>query len=331
MKRHVLGLLLLSTLVACNKDEDKNGDGLGLPEVKPPVERNTPAGIQGNGAGLVQAMSPLATLGSRLFTNGPTSIMERLAAIDLRLREFDSQQAEAEDVAPCTKEEAKLWAAPTALPGGAAFPIYLQCSKAFGGAGSSFQLGFGIKDDYAYLIEIQTTEGASSAPKVATLVRARLDGTATEAWITMQKFDNSQTVKADDYFFLAIKVDDATKSLEVAVGGSGQGIGVDCGVRVRSNGTHIFGSGIFASFGDRGVETCDGAGDGSSSQSTPKVELCVDATTLAAADAASCAALTTFTLPELTHFGLEATGGKAASDALIAGKIEGVTAFAPKE
>lgn len=131
------------------------------------------------------------------------------------------------------------------------------------------------------------------------------------------------SVTADDYFFLAIKGDSSSKAFEVSVGGTGKGIGVDCGVRLKSDGTTLYAKGVFASFGDLGVEDCSGTG----TSGAETVELCVDAATLTEVDAATCADLQTFTLPEMTHGGLEAAGGKAASDAFIAAQITGFGDF----
>ncbi len=50
-----------------------------------------------------------------------------------------------------------------------------------------------------------------------------------------------------------------------------------------------------------------------------------------AVDAAKCAALKTFTLPEMTHGGLESAGGLAASDAFIAADITGFGDFSEEK
>jgi hypothetical protein len=267
----------------------------------------------------VAETNPLTNMGSRLFTNGPTSVTERLAAIDMRLSRFANATNENGDPIACVSEEAKAWTLPADLPGGASFPIYLQCFEGFDGAqGSKFQIAFGIKDDVAYLIELQTA--GSSSPGVATLARAKMDGTSTEAWITMQNFDNSQTKASTDYFFLGIKADDTSKAFEVTVSGSGQGLGLDCGSRVRSDGTNVYAKGIFTSHGGPTNEDCSG-------DVTAITDACVDAATSSEVTAANCAAFNTFTLPELTYQGLAAANGKAASDALINATISGVTTY----
>jgi hypothetical protein len=324
-KLSALGLLAVSSsVIGCSKNDDNKGRALGLPKVKPPVETSAPTGIKGAALLFTQQddSSPLKTLASRFFSKGPTDILERLAQVDSRLSEMDTRSQETEKA--CLSTEATAWTLPAALPSSTSFPLYFQCVDKFG----DIQIGFGVKDNNAYLAEIQkaSTSGANS-PQAATLVKANMDGSSTEAWITMQSFDNSASVSAEDYFFLAIKGDSATKGFEVSVGGKGQGIGVDCGVRVKSDGTSIYAKGIFASFGSLG-EDCTGAGTDNKAES---VELCADAATLAAVDAAKCASLKTFTLPELTHIGLAAAGGLAASDAFVAADITGFGDFAEEK
>lgn len=321
MKSISILALVATFATACSKDESKS-ESLNLPALKPPVQRNTPAGMQSGSALALTAETSLQTMGSRLFTNGPTSIMERLAAVDLRMKEFATKTHEDGSPVTCAAETPREWTLPAALPGGATFPMYLQCSKAFDGpsADVKFNIGFGVKDDYAYLVEIQTSSGTATSPAVATVARAKLDGTATEAWITMQKFDNSQTKGANDYFFLGIKADDASKAFEVTVSGDGKGIGLDCGVRVKSDGTNVYGAGIFKSHGDSGTEDCTG-------NVTKSVTVCADAAALTAADAAKCAALTTFTLPAITYASMATANGKAASDAFIAATLSAYTVY----
>jgi hypothetical protein len=318
-----MALALLGT--GCGKSDNGKGRSLGMPKVEPPVERNVPKGMQGAAVGLLDgAESPLQTLKSRFFALGPTSIFERLSKIDERLTELNARSEGMSDVPACLDAEPKLWDQPAELPSSEAFPIYLQCQEQLSG---QLKLAFGAKDDFAYLVEIQNHDGSGMGPKVATLVRAKKDGSATEAWITMQYFDSSRTTAATDFFFLGLKADDASRGFEFSVGGSGPGIGVDCGVRVRSDGAHVYGAGIFASHGDRGVEDCSGGGTGSSSSGSPAVELCVDATNLQNADGASCSSINSFTLPSLTYQGLSASG-KATSDAFVAGSFGDLGVFA---
>ena len=318
----ILGLIAISiSFFGCSK-EDKKGRALGIPKVKPPVESSAPSGIKSAALLLNQDSSPIAIMASRLFNGGPTDILEILGKVDGRLGEMDMRSQGAEKV--CLDNEATPWTLPAALPGGASFPMYFQCVDKFG----DIQIGFGIKENFAYLAEIQKRPSAGGVtPEVATLVRSNMDGSATEAWITMQSFDNSQTVSADDYFFLAVKGDTSSKGFEVAVGGTGKGIGVDCGVRLKSDGTSIYAKGIFASYGGLG-EDCSGTGVGNIAES---VELCADAVTLTEVDAAKCASLTSFSLPEMTHLGLQAAGGLAASEAFIGAEITGFGDFAEEK
>ncbi len=312
------GFAALVLSVGCNKDEEK-GDSLGLPAVKPPVEAATPNGIKSGVALLLQGDSPLKTLASRIFSPGPTDVLDRLGKVDESLASMDSRAQESEKA--CISDTPVDWAAPSSLPTGTAFPLAFQCQESIEANGvAKIQMAFGIKDDYANLVQIQTrlTESAS-APAVATLVKAKMDGSSTEAWITMQKFDLSPTASNDDYFWLAIKGDSNSKSFEMAVGGTGKGIGVDCGVQVKSDGSYVFAKGIFSSYGTIGGETCSGSVGES-------VELCVDASTLVEVDSAKCEALSTFSLPAITHLGMASTG-KAASDAFIGATISGYTEF----
>ena len=334
MRKMTLITVVIGTIPwSCGKE--KKGEALGLPQVKPPVERNAPNGIK-SATSLWLQSSPttsLGVLGSRFFQKGPTSIMDTLDRLDQGLASLDKRsQEDGDGKVPCLSEEAKSWTAK--LPNGQTGTYLLQCYEELESAENNTKqkMAFGISGDYAYMVQLQDSSGP--APRTGSLVKAKLDGTLTEAWITMQKFDLSQSVSPEDYFFLNVKADDASKSFEFSVGGTGKGIGVDCGVRVRSNGTLIYGTGIFSSFGDRGVENCSGgtstSSQNNSSQSTyPLVNLCVDANSMGSVSESQCESIKSFTVPELTHLGLKTTG-KDLSSAIIDEQISGVSAFKPK-
>lgn len=326
-------LVLGCGVMSCGKD--KKGDPLGLPAVKPPVERNTPSGLKSGSALMLQAGTPpsaLSTLGSRFFTKGPTSIMEILARIDQSMASLDQRAQEGSGRPSCLEEEAKAWS--VELPGGLKGTYYVQCYEESTSTefSSKRKAAFGVSGEYAYLVDLQDSTG--QAPRAATLVKAKMDGTMTEAWITMQKFDLSQSVSSDDFFFLNVKADDTTKAFEFSVGGTGKGIGVDCGTQVKSNGALIYGTGIFASFGDLGGENCSGVVSASSTSNSKtnaaKVNLCVDASNLSSVTESQCDGMKNFTVPVLTHLDLKANG-KALSSAIIDAPINGVSTFKPKD
>lgn len=326
-------LMVGAGVVSCGKD--KKGDPLGLPQVKPPVERNTPSGLKSSSALRLQTEttpSALSTMGSRFFTKGPTSIMEILARIDQSMASLDQRAQEGTGRPPCLDEEAKSWT--VNLPGGLTGTYYFQCfeERSSPETNTSGKTAFGVSGEYAYLVDLQDSTG--QAPRTASLVKAKMDGTMTEAWITMQKFDNSQTVSNDDFFFLNVKADDTSKAFEFSVGGTGKGIGVDCGTQVKSNGTLIYGTGVFASFGDRGVETCTGVvtapTTGKSDTNVARANLCVNASTLTSVADSQCDSMKSFSVPTLNHLDLKATG-KALSSAIIDASITGVSTFKPKD
>lgn len=326
-------IMTSSLIIACS--DDKKGEPLGLPQVKPPVERNTPSGLKSSTALWLQAStsSSLKTMGSRFFTNGPTSIMDILDKIDTSLSGLDQRsQSEGKERPECLESTPISWNAN--LPSGTV-TFYLQCSEESQSPETSTtrKMAFGIKDDYVYLVNMQESTG--QAPRGGTLVKAKMDGSLTEAWMTLQKFDLSQTVSANDFFFLNVKADDTTKAFEFSVGGTGKGIGVDCGVRVRSNGSQIYATGIFASLGDRGIEDCSGVAgtskqQGSSDTNYNKETLCVDASSMGSIAESQCSGINSFTVPELTHLGLKANG-KSLSDAIITSSISEIPVFQPKK
>ena len=335
MNKGICLKVLVIAVGAASCGKDKKGDPLGLPAVKPPVERNTPSGLKSASALRLQAAttpSALSTMGSRFFTVGPTSIMDILNRIDQSMASLDQRAQEGTGRPPCLDEAAKSWS--VQLPGGLTGTYYFQCyeERTSTETNTKGKTAFGVSGDYAYLVDLQDSTG--QAPRAATLVKAKMDGTMTEAWITMQKFDLSQTVSSEDFFFLNVKADDTTKDFEFSVGGTGKGIGVDCGTQVKSNGTLIYGTGIFASFGDRGVETCSGvvtpASKGSSDTNVARANLCVEASKLTSVAESQCDSMKTFTVPALTHLDLKAQG-KALSSAIIDAPITGVSTFKPKD
>jgi hypothetical protein len=167
-------------MISCGKD--KKGDPLGLPQVKPPVERNTPSALKSGSALTLQAEttpSALSTMGSRFFTKGPTSIMEILARIDQSMASLDQRsQEEGSGRPPCLDEAAKAWT--VNLPGGLTGTYYFQCyeERSSPETNTKGKTAFGVNGEYAYLVDLQDSTG--QAPRAASLVKAKMDGTMTD-------------------------------------------------------------------------------------------------------------------------------------------------------
>jgi hypothetical protein len=218
---------------------------LSLPKLQPPVVASTPAGFRSArllaSRSLQVPSSPLQTIKSRLFSAGPTDFSARIAKIDERLAEFATRSAEFQR--KCLSATPVAWT-PAGLPGGISFPMSFQCREALGGPGG-LTLFFGVgADNFAYVAELQNADSSSSsAPRMAVLAKAPLDGSAVEV---IQVMDVSTASGPSRTSWLLISANKTALTMEISVAATAAGVGVGCGVRLRSASSLIWAAGEFA-------------------------------------------------------------------------------------
>lgn len=306
--KKIIPIVLGLSLGSCGIFEEEEGESLNVPQLEPPVARNTPSGLQVSAA-LTGATSndPMQVLKSRLFSPGPTDYKDRLQKIDERMAELDRRAKESER--KCTKDPATIWNPPFKFPNGESFPMYFSCRE---NLSEQSTLAFGKEGEYFYLAELQKSGG--QGPAIAVLSRAKLDGSYTEAWQIVGD-------QSADYSVLAIKANDADGSLELSVGGNSSGLGVGCGIRFLAKGEAIIAEGVFASPNQPPGEDCTQTGT-----NTQNVSLCLSGSTLEAADASTCSGMS-YTMNKITQPSLVSQNYHEQSSSLINAELPAVGNF----
>lgn len=302
--------LTFSVLPACGIIGDKSskdglleeGEPLGAPKVKPPVERNTPTGF----LSLYLEEGEETTASERLINavqrylapteNDAVGAIERLGFIDSRLGELDERAQERKKL--CLEETPKVHSYPTALPDSKGFKLSLQCQENLdGGNGSSktAQLAFGLTKESLFLFERTGNVGN------AVLASAKLDETRTEYWQL-----GSSTSNGQNYIHLAAGDD---FGMEMTSAGTVAVTALDCGLHMKANDTHVY---------IEGYDTVN------SSCSEEKLTLCISATNFTEKDLTECtsAQLNTFTLTTLTTALVAGNSAKNIIETPITGYID---------
>ena len=217
-----------------------SGRSLSLPQLQPPITASTPSGFKARLLRMLQPASPsLSTIKTRLFSPGPADFSTRIAQVDTRVSEFAMRATEFER--KCLSSAPLVWT-PSTLPGNLSFPMSFQCKEAIGGAGS-LTLYFGISNGQAYIAELQDST-SSVAPRMAVLAKAPLDGSAVEVVQIMDNVATSGGVKSTSWLY--IYANKTTQTMELSVASTVVGMGVGCGVRLRTANSLIWASGEFA-------------------------------------------------------------------------------------
>ena len=232
------------------------GSGIGAPQAYPPTAKVTPVtllALSGTSTmlqlGAKTGAKPftfdlLGTVKDRLFTTGPTNLLQLVKNVDIRLSGIDAQVAGNSTKPACLSETATDYSTVFAVPkatGTEGFPLFIQCKETYSGPNSTEQTGLvlvGKKDDTWYLLDgnVTTTSGVMGFYKVSGTSDADrvVDGymmlmSSTAATLD-DKFDGSTGVM---HFY----ADVAKGTLEFTAGGVGFGFSQ---IHAKSNATHFY-------------------------------------------------------------------------------------------
>ena len=177
-----IALLLSMTLIGFSCGEDEEGESIGAPAIKPPIERSMPAGFKSTSLKLADETDPIGEMKSYLYpTNGFVGPLERLALIDGRMAELNSRSEDSKR--KCLGEDTVAYDVGGTLPGSMTFAQKYNCQEELGapeGQGIKNQkMAFGIADDLLYLNEHRYDDDGSA---IVVLVQAATAGTSTEIW-----------------------------------------------------------------------------------------------------------------------------------------------------
>jgi hypothetical protein len=204
-------IILAGSLVAvsaCGKKDDNKGSGAttGAPQAYPPTALVTPSVLlssAGTGSAnlfahishvdltpvadtyALRATPPtepgnansksalMAIVKDRLFSPGPTNILELVKKVDGRMAEYDRRVSEMENVPSCLSSSpvdvSSTFSVPAAAVGEtAAFPLFGQCQET---VDPGLTLMFGKKDNDWYLVDGATKNGDGADACVMTMAK----------------------------------------------------------------------------------------------------------------------------------------------------------------
>lgn len=284
-KRHGLLFTLVSSslmALACGKKTKSAGDGLGVPAIEPPVAAAIPAGLKGSSAGLNLTYScserpdeacsdteKIAILTDRVFLgkqgcNGsaPSDVQGRircaLNSIDIQIAAMDSAAtSEKGSKRACLSQAVKDFS--MTIPGVGVFTQKYSCfhkqTTPAGFVGDQY-MAFGTDAGIFYLREMQTS-GNIRLVKVNTATGETevviVDSKNILGGTTGDSADGRSTGGAAEHdgqkaiFVQHILANSKAKTFQYSAAGNHSiGMGVSCGVQVRSNESNIWTNGIFA-------------------------------------------------------------------------------------
>ncbi len=199
----------LLAVSGCGKKEDKgSGESTGAPQVYPPTALVTPSSLvnsAGTGAvnlfalasdlnvsptpknymGLAAPTEPsdsttkttiMNTVKERLFSPGPTNMLELVKSVDRRMGEYDRRVSEMEKVPSCLSSAAVDVSSTFSVPaasGVTTFPLFGQCQETMN---PGLTIMFGKKDNDWYLVDGATKDLDGSDSCVMTM--AKISGTS---------------------------------------------------------------------------------------------------------------------------------------------------------
>jgi len=279
---------------------------LDVPEVQPAVTAGKPAGftsrrmlrngvLESDGAGrLLSGFVDTTTVSykmgvikERIFQAGPLQPEERLGMVDQRMTELKNRNEE-ENGRKCVREDPKVWKPSEVaggFPDGTVFPMYFSCIEKMS---EQLTVLFGLKDDYAYIAEIQNYgQNGGDNPTMAVLAKSTKDGDQVEVWQINLESSTSST-------WGRLSAKKADKMLEMSVGSQGANVGVGCGFRMNSKDSKLWTVAEFNSEGGNG---------GSYSCGTNSTSICVDASSSSFSELSDsdCSGLNSFNLGEITY------------------------------
>ncbi len=305
---HAFLLLCLMAIISCAKTEDSSKSSSSpVPSMVTIAKASLPSSLESSSVGFNLIAEDflsgeLSEMKSRLFSIGPTDFMYRLNSVDSRLDSL------ADAIIACADTPTNTYNPPT-IATSFNFPMEFSCVQTIDAASqgvSDFKVYFGNAGGYWYIAEIQTNASFESndaePPTMAVLSKIDEAGTTMEVYqISVEK----STVGSQYHATVThIKADKTSGIFELSSASSADSThtnspganftGLGCGIQMKTDGTYVYGSGIFSQ-----ADTCP-------SSATP----CGNAADLSEAPGA-CGALTTLTTLSLARNTISGSNAKS--------------------
>ena len=285
-------LVFILSFISCAKEESlTSGSPSPVPSMVTIAKASLPNSLESSSVGfnLTEEFVPdtnLDEMKDRIFSPGPTDFMYRLNSVDSRLDSL------ADAIIACADTPTSTYT-PPAIATGFNFPMELSCVQTVNAASlgvSDFKVYFGKAGGYWYIAEIQTNASFetndSEPPTMAVLSKIDESGEEMEVFqISVEKSSVDNLYYASVTHILANKtlgifeLSSASSADSTHTNTPGANFtGLGCGIQMKTNGTYVYGSGIFSQ-----MNTCPAS-------ATP----CGNATDLSVATG-SCGSLTSFT------------------------------------
>jgi len=259
----------LVALYACGKKDDKgSGGSIGAPQAYPPTALVTPStlvtssgtksALTVNAAATLNAVAKVTGLNamtalpepsdktavmnevkSRLFSAGPTNMLNLVKNVDNRMKEYDSRVSGMEKAPTClssTPVDVSTTFSVPAATGTTTFPLFGQCQET---ASPGLTLMFGKKDNDWYLVDGATKDLDGSDNCVMTM--AKISGTSdadrvVDAYMAVVSKGQTNNFSGSSAL-MHFKANVAAGTLELTAGG------VNIGgeqIHAKTNATHVY-------------------------------------------------------------------------------------------
>lgn len=253
MKNISLAFVSTLAIAACGKH---SGGAIGAPQVYPPTAAVTPSSlVTSSGAALTinsrqglltqdfhpQSDSVLDLIKTRLFSSGPTNLLQLVKNVDNRMTQLDSQFSTKPTCFSGTAVDYSTTFGVPAATGATTtkdLPLFLQCGTSYSGETSDVtgHLLVGQKDNTWYLVDGDTGSGAMSVGQVT--------GTSDADRVVdgyMIVLPHNKAARENNYdgstALIHYKADAAAGTLEFTAGGVGIGFAQ---AHAKSNATHFY-------------------------------------------------------------------------------------------
>jgi len=263
MRKNGISLLLIVSLLAlssCSKKESSSSASSPVPSMVTIAKATLPSSLESSAVGfnLTEEFVPetnLDEMKDRLFSPGPTDFMYRLNSVDSRLDSL------ADAIIACADTPTSTYNPPTTLATGFSFPMELACIQTVDATSmgvSDFKVYFGKSGGYWYIAEIQTNasfeSNDSEPPTMAVLSKIDENGEEMEVFqISVEKSSADNLYYASVTHILANKtlgifeISSASSADSTHTNSPGANFtGLGCGIQMKTNGTYVYGSGIFS-------------------------------------------------------------------------------------
>jgi len=263
MRKNGISLLLIVSLLAlssCSKKESSSSASSPVPSMVTIAKATLPSSLESSAVGfnLTEEFVPetnLDEMKDRLFSPGPTDFMYRLNSVDSRLDSL------ADAIIACADTPTSTYNPPTTLATGFSFPMELACIQTVDATSmgvSDFKVYFGKSGGYWYSAEIQTNasfeSNDSEPPTMAVLSKIDENGEEMEVFqISVEKSSADNLYYASVTHILANKtlgifeISSASSADSTHTNSPGANFtGLGCGIQMKTNGTYVYGSGIFS-------------------------------------------------------------------------------------